>query len=734
MAFQKKYYYSFKDLNEQEYTIEIWQDTTSTISAVEVLGGVEPFSIEYAQLDNKITPIHGSGTNINLMATATHNFIDLYTGRIQEFMVKCYKGTSLIWCGYLDSEMYSSDFSMIENYPVSFTASDGFAILDRMLYITPSNLVLSDDGYAMIETGLMPYTGISTQWTVITNILDKLNLPYNDIRVGLSTTSSDFTIGEYETIFHKTFVINNNYVNETKEPETCRKVLEGILAPYGAFIIQINGSIYITDLNYIADNIYNKPFEGFNPTFYNGLGVAYVNLILGDLSDIGFKSDSSTLAMMSPINKMIVNYSNYRDLNIIDYSQTDFTITGTTSGTIGNTGYQWKETTYLNSDTWNKFHNGRFIYLQGVTNPNNTDTYLSINSYSNNNGYSGGEMSEDVKSFTYKKELPYLIPTTDYFLQIEMSAFFRTSDNIDDIAAIPSVMEQGVLGCRLESGGKRAYNYRYYVENKYAFNDGSRLIGWRDSGSNITVPSTNFKSDFYLYFNKLKGVDGTIMNNLKYDSIENTWVELNDNKLNASDNVENKKFLFPLNGMVGDYITFSIYDYFVLDQSHSATSNALKASTKEVRIKDIKISIVDKDGNNIEKADTEYFSNMMPEYKDEQKVDLIHGTNVDKCPTERAGLLYSGATQFDFCTTWTREGNTNILEKLLQNSVKSNYLLPTVQLNCTINSIPNLLGCLTYQNWIPDKIFSLMGAKINLEDASTEITISEISKDVWNIL
>jgi hypothetical protein len=733
MNYQKLYYFSFKNIKDELFIVEIWQDTTATITATEVVGDVDPCVLEYAALDSKLNPVHGSGVTLNMIATADHNFMDLYTGKIQEFLVKVYKESYLIWCGYLDPEMYSSPFSFNENYPVTFTCSDGFALLDRINYITPSDIELVELPIGhFVENGLKPYTGISSQWTIITNILTKLNLPVNYILVGISTFSNDFTLAYNETIFHKTLVINDNYVNETLEPETCRTVLEGILKPYGAFIIQVNGSIYITDLNFIANND-NQPFEAYNGVTFAGAGQSYINLAIGDLSTIGFMSDQSTMNIVSAVNKIVVSYSNYKGVEVINSDMTDFKTPGTPGANIGTGGFKWNETENATCDSWDKYNNGRFVTLNGVIPQTDKDNYLSINQYSPLNGYASDALNPVRKSFVFKKVLPYFIPNSGYKLKIEISAYFRKSDNLND-GAKPNKLKQGILQCNLVIGGKSAFQ----VRDSDMFQDrrGSvRKLGWSNTGSNISTPtySTTQTPKFMLYFNNLVGYV-TNVNYYNYAYIEDQWVSLNDNTVDSLNRVVNRDFLFPLDGFSGGLMTLEIYDYLVIPGLVSDDKNALKASIKEVRIKDVKFTVVDKDGKDLNISDTEYFSALDPNYLNDTKIELIHGTNVKGCPIEKASLLYDDGTAYQFCTSWTRNGQTNILEKLLQNTVKSNYLNPTLELTCNINNLPSLIGCVQYASQLGTNIFMVNSATIHLRDNITDLIIQTVSKDILNIV
>lgn len=713
MNFQKKYYYMFKDLTNSLYTIEIWQDTLTAITAIEVKGAEEPFVIEYAILDNKITPVHGSGATLTMIAKVGNTFVDLYTGKIQEYMAKCYKGNNLVWVGYLDSELYNSPFSILNNYPVTFTCSDGMAILDRINYV---------------DSGKVPYTGIDSQWTVITNILTKLNLPINDIRVGVSTTCVNFTPSSIETIFHKTLIINDNYINETGEPETCRKVLEGILAPYGAFIIQCNGSIYITDLNFVAQKN-NQYFRAYNGTTYTNIPDVLVNLNIGDLSAIGFASDTSNLNMASAVNKVVVKYSNYRNKASVDYSATDFTIPGTAT-TKGETNYQWTQTENSTSASWTKYNNGRFINLIGVTPQTDADSYLSTTATTN----------KDLmvnKSFSYTKELPYLIPAKSYKLKISMSAYFRTTDNLnktDD--GTKKVIHAGRVMMKLKIGNQFLKSKQLDDLSHNSINaTGASSITNKWVNVDDLICNDNFGAYFY-------SPTGTSIRSYNYSDIADQWVDFKDAYFDFK-GLQQNDYLVNLYEEIsgspsfgGGAITLDIYD--AMTWTYDTTFHGFVAAgsyLKEVRIKDIKLTIVNADGTDLSDNDIEYFSVMDADYKEEQSIEIIHGTNVSKCPVDRGSLLFKAGTQFDFCTGWTRAGNNNqILENLLQGTVKSNYLKPSVVLTCATKRLPILVGCVTYANHLPGINMMVTSAKIALRNNITDLTLNEVSQDVLTIV
>ncbi|MFY9150943.1 MAG: hypothetical protein WAO52_02935 [Prolixibacteraceae bacterium] len=353
---------------------------------------------------------------------------------MMEYQIRLYKSDILIWCGFLDSELYSEPFNITNNYTVTFTGTDGFALLNRIYYL---------------DSNGSKYTGLMTQWTIIVNILSKLNLPFKNIYIGLSTTSDDFTIGSNESIFHQTFSNNQNWYNEDNDAETTRTVLENILKPYAAIILQDNANIFITDINILAGAT-TASFLKYDSSF-NYISTDSINLNLGDLSSIKFATNNQQLNVISGFNKQVVKYSPYINSEILDFNaETDFS-TPLTALTYGTSPYQWQETTYLKSNSFTSSYNGAFASYKGLqeANLNAGDSYLRIKPYT-----VAGAIPANL-SFRLKKELPYFIPS-DSKLKISCKAYMNTVADLNGNTNT-NICYLGKLNCRVKIGDKQFY-------------------------------------------------------------------------------------------------------------------------------------------------------------------------------------------------------------------------------------------------------------------------------------
>lgn len=707
MNYQIKYYFNFKDVKNQLYKLEILENipTGQTITPIQIIGDYNPVVIDYPNINNKFEPVRGSGIELNLISKTNMQFISLYAGDMLQFKIRVYKDGDLFWLGYLDSELFRESFNNLTNYPVNFTGSDGFALLDRLNYV---------EGIDYQDINSYHYGGIISHWDMIMNILNKLNLEYKNIYVSLSTTSSQITLNQSlgETLLHKSLSIQNNYYNEDNEPMTCREVLESILRPYGAFIQQINGNIYISDINTISDYSPNYYKYNRNGVYLNT--TTQIDQFIGDLSSIGFTSNNSTFSLQPAINKQVINYSPYRNTKLLEYeaSANDWIGSGATPtqyGIYGQAG-SWKEQIFFDSKNWYNINGGR--YCTSFDKDDKVDEhYLKI--------IPNSEPNDTIFSFIYNKPLPYIIPTTkkNYKLKMKMSAFFRTSD-IQPTTERAGIY-YGVIKAHLRIGSNKKLVYdaknNSFMDNVFTgtFKD--------DSFEGDGYYPKNFEIPFVV-FNK-----ETALN----EDISNQWVELMDWYISPSEQWTTRDFLIDFNPSIieAGELSFEIYEAEAHSNFMLASTNITNTVLKDVRIKNLSFELVNPDGSSIERADVEYVGYINPSLKSSgNDIKLIQGTNIEEFCSERGGFMRKviGNT---FLTSWTREGYTDIIENLLMRSIVSNYSNPSQTINCSINQLPTLLGYVKYNNFLPNKKFMISGCKRNLSENEDEVTIIEVVKD-----
>lgn len=770
MAFQKKYYYSFGSVFKNAYTVEIWQNTDATLTAEEIIGSYDPFKVMYP-LAQRFEPVRGSGADINIISTESMKFVNLYTADKFEYQVKLLSGATLLWVGYLDTELYSEPFNEKNNYTVSLTANDGLALLERMEYL---------------QTNGTAYTGFSTNWDIIKIILLKLGISWNNVYVYLSTTCEEVTqyignIPVLENILEKTYSNNQNYYDEDVtddypygKPMSCRDVLESILTPFGAHIQIINGNVYITDINNLASNSSALFYK------YNGSTLAYVNtetlsLDVGDVSDIKFAEAEQTLTILSPVYRETIRYSPYISETLIDYKVDDDTFSGYTSTSYyGTSPYTWTESSYSTSKYWTIYNmlpsgqQDRFRILTG-TNDNkditekylvleNTDLATGFNiltysypmkpyiisalstgstiytfreawSVTNSEGaynlywtndvvtYGGSYYLCNTTYYTINTEPPptnsnWTLTTSSilndptlfdntYYLKIEAEAYTRTKENLN-----------GVISDDINSGEQSKYPIIYSTSVKTQFKIGNYYLD--ETGSWTTTPS-----NFYWNFKEYS-------KDYEKEIISDKWVSLKNNNYAKGD------LLIPLFGFTGNVFTFSIQGFSSLANREWDNDPTIEDATdlvKDVRLKDIKFTIVDSAGKEIENFDIEYTSYINKLAKSNiDDMDIILGTNKNLIPTSK-GSIIGYNTNYFYIQEFTRGGTTDQIEHLLARSLHSNYKDKSIEIQCTINKISNLFGTLTYDNYFSGKVFGIQEAEINYHEDNIKLTMHELKVD-----
>jgi len=576
MSYQKKYYFSFKSLENISYTVEIWENSTEAITAAEIAGDANPCTIEYNN-NYLFNPVVGSGANLSLQANGISLF-DLYTKDMMMYQVRIYKDGTLFWLGFLDSENYSEDFSLLANYAIKITANDGFNLLERLDYV---------------EADGRNYSGIRSYWLIINRIIQKLNLPWGYLYVGLSTSLPETYPTVEETVLDYLYANDANWYNEDNEAESCRTVLENLLQALGAFIIQLDGNLYITDLNYLMDasmhasypGIAFKKYDyGYETTHY--VGDEIVNICIGDISTLGVTSDRLPFEVESGINKQVVAYSRYQQSKLINFNAKNSFTELISTNTYGAAGYSWVERLYSLSTDWAKSNNGRFCTMAGAEeiNENVSDEYLKIDSYGLT-GYYYYNQEQDPEarhSFNYKLPIPYLINTTKYFIKISMSVYIRTVDDLNNTDNPPAIgVKAAFLSCKLQIGNKK------YTRG---FLGGSHNR-WVDEAEPLGL-NIMFRDNTDSYNN---------------NPINDKWISLDNKNVvkyfqneQFKETVESSDYLIPLDAAINGDITFDIYGYRVYDES---TEQWTEITVKDFRIKDLKLSIVDSEGVETSKED-----------------------------------------------------------------------------------------------------------------------------------
>jgi hypothetical protein len=250
------------------WRVELLQEADAAFNAVGALtfDAGTPVEIEYERKD-KEEVICGSTATIKLISPGDRTYEDLYSIEAGYIRMDLYKDGALYWSGCLDPEFYEEPYEQEKGYTVALTFSD-FGILERLKY---------------------DLTGICSLLDIITYALQQSGINYSSINTDYITT----TFADGSAITGGALSIrSDNFIDEDGEASTLEEVVEGILQPLAAKIVQRFGVVYIYDLN----GLYTK----------------------GAATEITWDGDSQTMGVDKVANNITVSFSPYSSSTLLD--------------------------------------------------------------------------------------------------------------------------------------------------------------------------------------------------------------------------------------------------------------------------------------------------------------------------------------------------------------------------------------------------------------------------------
>lgn len=673
MAYQKKYYFTFKQLGTNDVNlVEIWQDTDETLTAEEVTGALSPFITEISDLDHKFDVVIGRGCEVALLSTTDRKFLNgLYHVDAQEIMVKHYINGEINYLGYLNSEMYSEDYSSTTNYTISVTGNDGLSLASRYTFINDSE---------------ENYTGIKTEFEILMICLNKIGLPWDELRICLSTYIGEYYVDDDETVLHKTYVSCSNFYDEDDEPMTLKEVMESILQPYGAQIFILGDNIYIIDSH--------SKFEGINDNFatlpnfkrYDYDTETYLGTIEIDhhkvIQDIGYAGTGQSIEISGGVNKQTVAYSPYPDTDLLDESLTgedEFSIVPETW--IARQDYFYKELS--GNSYWNLL---------------STDAAFESSYY---DGTVNGESVEDGTNGYLR-----FVDNNSYDEVMEL-----VSKPVITISSTPTITEEGeeitaeiVLTFDILLTFADSKVYRYMTKG----------------GGTFDVLQIYFRANIGDYYYSKDGWEKDSSNLIIYRFVNydrETWHT-------------GEELRIPTTGLPGDLLLSGEFNITPLTNVESTDGSD---RTVMIWMKEMSVTIENSNETSISDDDVEYIGKLDSRFAEEgDTITLTTGT--DTYSTDRAKLMQLSLGEYYSIKQWTRNGETYKLEELLLNSVCSNYQKGFFQLtNLKLKHGFDFLSAITDNN-ISGKVFGVKSMKTDYEMNEVECDLWEMSPDVLDIV
>lgn len=259
-----RYYAEFYDRKDRKYRVELYQESETAYTPVEVELAADPVTIEWQEV-GKLDPVRGSGATLRLISMTDRQFYDMYSvdyGVIELNVLRWENGAfKPFWLGTLDPELFSEPYAYADRYVTELTFVD-FAVLDYAMWDGVGQMTVDD---------------------IITKCLLSARITNSDMpRVyHVSTTAEDSTGATISPL--QCVISAENFYDEDGEAMTMREVLEETLRPFALQLVQRNAQIYICDTNALsaltpeqiewysddatleADVVYNNAVVKFSP-------------------------------------------------------------------------------------------------------------------------------------------------------------------------------------------------------------------------------------------------------------------------------------------------------------------------------------------------------------------------------------------------------------------------------------------------------------------------------------
>lgn len=700
-----KYYCDFAGADGAQYRFEILCNETVTSGKIEATSS--PITLEYPDV-MKLEAVQSSGAKIGIISKSIFQFLDLHTDDMQYYLVRFYKAGALYWLGWLDAELYSENLAAAPPYPIEFSASD-FNILERLRY-------KKDDG--------TKYNDIARLLTQLMRCLSLLGLPLQKLYIGCSTSAEGVSLAVNETLLHKLYVQSSNFYDEDGEPMDCREVITSLLEPFGLTMVQRDGSIYIYDYNTVKAGGVMKCFDYAT---LNYIGDTLVDVVLGDLPDIGFASTEASLGFEEMINNVEITSSPYVELPFVDKKIDKSSLKDEDkTGEVDNNDYT--KTTYKAAIDWPW---NQFVLLQSKKQDSTIIgarlPYLGLPA----NNSAAWVMPNKLMEIDMTND--YIFGSdSGYMLNIKLDAYFNGKAdpfNTDEKADDSEQTRMGVLRCNLyliDNTGKIIKYYRA-IGNEL----GRQEHEWKvKTGTDELAEQGMFSlvyADKNIYTSRLLNKWVTNSNIDRPLSIVSFAGSIDELNLSSGCNI-------PLPYGISGFLRLEILDHVKMYSPYDPAAVAYPASkVKDFIINKLVVSIVDKNGKEVAPIDYEFKSYINKKVaSDFEKKELkVVSCNEDMMPVGKGCLLKFIDNHYELQLKYTRSGQTDILERLLMCSIHSNYTAKNKVISVDLTSTENpMLKCCTYNGVGFASPMLVAGCSIDFQNSITRVKAVDFSDDV----
>lgn len=409
MAYGIKYFIPYTRFSGGNTYIHIYEDGYSGSYTTLIADG-NPLEIMVdGDVQNLYVGTIGTGANINVRVTPL-TMIDLFTTNPQKYKVIIYSDSDILWQGFINTGIYYEELNTNKNTLLSLKANDGMAVLNMIPYRPDASTY---------------YTGIASIADVFNNILGKLNLSFTE-RWGMM----DYRVVDYQdNPFLYLMVNQENYIDESGKPMTCREVLNAIMKSFGLRMSFRGETIYLIDPICLHNTSLGQTFNsGWGETISTFPG-GVLDISLGQIS---WYQTGISLDIIPPINQLEIKYDPYT-LTEVHYNfneEDNWKSNGSWSGPYGSYPHQY----YINNSIqYENIVTDGSILQQAIKREDGTDQEYYLKLQKNSHQLTGTPGIARISfpfSTVYNDPNLFLKITADYYCNT------RSYDNIYDTSIV----------------------------------------------------------------------------------------------------------------------------------------------------------------------------------------------------------------------------------------------------------------------------------------------------------
>jgi hypothetical protein len=274
-----KYYIPFKSVDENQYRIDIEQN--SMTDAKELTGTSTSFIVNIDDDDFLYKPHKFSTATISV--AGSDYLQSLFSESYQDFRVNLYKNNELKWTGFISPETYSQNY-VDDIFEFSIDAISALATLQYV-------------DYSVINTG----TQITSIFSIIKKCIIESKGKFNNIYIPCTYESGNTNFLQSLTISEQ------NFFDEQNEAMKLDEVLDEICKVLNWTVCDYNGSVQFIDIDYISKGF--TKYLKFNADLSSFEIVDITNNV--NVQDVQYWGSDNQLDILGGYNKVKVRTNNY---------------------------------------------------------------------------------------------------------------------------------------------------------------------------------------------------------------------------------------------------------------------------------------------------------------------------------------------------------------------------------------------------------------------------------------